>query len=188
MGSSAMLLFVLPASPMAQPWPIVAGSTLSAFVGFVIGRGLGHDAFACGLAVASAIAVMSATRSLHPPAASVALTGVLGGSLVDSAGWWFPLSPVALDAAVLTVVGWLFHRLVGNSYPHRRHLATTSFDPDVRPDGGVRDADLDAVLDRLGETYDIEREDLRTLLGELRLRALARQREDLAAGAVPPLD
>jgi CBS domain-containing membrane protein len=176
MGSSAMLLFLLPASPMAQPWPIVAGNTLSAFVGFALGRWLGHDAFVCGFAVALAIAVMSLTRSLHPPAASAALTGVIGGSLVDSAGWWFPIAPVALNAAILVVVGWLFHRTLGHSYPHRRHPTGPTDDSLVTSDYvGVSDKDLDAVLDRLGETYDISRDDLRLIVGELELRVLTHQ-------------
>ncbi len=34
----------------------------------------------------------------------------------------------------------------------------------------VSDADLDAVLARVGETFDIDREDLRLLLAELELQ------------------
>ena len=33
MGASAVLLFAVPASPLAQPWSIVGGNTISAFVG-----------------------------------------------------------------------------------------------------------------------------------------------------------
>ncbi|HEX4753361.1 MAG TPA: HPP family protein [Solirubrobacterales bacterium] len=88
-------------------------------VGFAVGQALGHGAIACGIGVGLAIAVMSVTRSLHPPGGAAALTGVIGSSLVDSAGWWCPLAPVALDAVLLVAVGWAFHRLSGHPYPHR---------------------------------------------------------------------
>ena len=35
-GASAVLLFAVPASPLAQPWPIVGGNTISALVGVTI--------------------------------------------------------------------------------------------------------------------------------------------------------
>jgi CBS domain-containing membrane protein len=175
MGASAVLLFAVPASPMAQPWPIVGGNTISALVGFAVGQALGHGAIACGLGVGLAIGVMSATRSLHPPGGAAALTGVIGGSLVDSAGWWFPLAPVALDAVLLVAVGLLFHRLSGHPYPHPGGPAASGEAPPTGRWPEVSDEDLDAVLAETGETYDIEREDLRLLLGELERRVLARQ-------------
>src|ERR1700755_2360476 len=67
MGASAVLVFVVPASPMAQPWAVVGGNTLSARVGFAVGQAFGHGALACGLGVGLAIGVMSVTRSLLPP-------------------------------------------------------------------------------------------------------------------------
>lgn len=189
MGASAVLLFAVPASPMAQPWPIVGGNALSALVGFGVGRALGHGALACALAVGLAIAVMSVTRSLHPPGGAAALTGALGGSLVDSAGWWFPVAPVAFNALVLVAVGWLFHRLIsGHPYPHPQTLAPATQDPPPTERVGVRDADLDAVLAGIGETFDIEREDLRLLLAQFEMQVLARQRPDLTCGEIMSRD
>jgi CBS domain-containing membrane protein len=187
-GASAVLLFAVPASPMAQPWPIVGGNTLSALVGFAVGRELGHGALALALAVGLAIAVMSATRSLHPPGGAAALTGALGGSLVDSAGWWFPIAPVALNAVVLVLVGWLFHRFSGHPYPHPQSLASATRDPLPTARVGVRDEDLDQVLAGVGETFDIEREDLRLLLAQLETQVLARERTDLTCGEIMSRD
>ena len=188
LGASAVLLFVVPASPMSQPWPIVGGNSLSALVGFAVGVGLGHGALACGLAVGLAIAVMSVTRSLHPPGGAAALTGALGGSLVDSAGWWFPVAPVALDALVLVAVGWLFHRLSGHPYPHPKAPQSATEDPPPSKRVGVSEEDLDAVLAEIGETFDVEREDLRLLLAQLETRVLARQRSDLSCGEIMSRD
>jgi CBS domain-containing membrane protein len=186
MGASAVLVFAVPASPMAQPWPVIGGNTISALVGFAVGQAIGHGAMACGVGVGLAIGVMSVTRSLHPPGGAAALTGVIGGSLVDSAGWWFPLAPVALDAVVLVAVGLLFHRLSGHPYPHRQPAAASTADPSPARWAEVSDEDLDAVLAAIGETYDIEREDLRLLLGELEARVLARQGAEASASTSPP--
>jgi CBS domain-containing membrane protein len=186
--ASAILVFILPASPLSQPWPVVGGNAISALVGFAVGRALGHGALACGLGVGLAIVAMSLTRSLHPPGAAAAVTGVLGGSLVDSAGWWFPLAPVAFNAAVLVVIGVLFHRLSGHPYPHRAAPEAATGDPLPTRRVGVREEDLDSVLAGIGETFDIEREDLRLLLGELELRVLARRHPDLTCGEIMSRD
>jgi CBS domain-containing membrane protein len=188
MGASAVLLFAVPASPMAQPWPIIGGNSLSALTGFAVGQALGHGAFACGIGVGLAIGVMSVTRSLHPPGGAAALTGVIGGGLVDPAGWWFPLAPVALDAVVLVAVGWAFHRLSGHPYPHRLQPEAPTRDPLPTARVGVRDEDLDAVLASIGETFDIDREDLRLLFTELELQVLARRHPELTCGEIMSRD
>src|SRR6478672_6228317 len=38
LGASAVLLFAVPASPLAQPWSIIGGNTLSALVGILVAR------------------------------------------------------------------------------------------------------------------------------------------------------
>ena len=37
MGASAVLLFGVPSSPLAQPWSIVGGNVLSALIGVTVG-------------------------------------------------------------------------------------------------------------------------------------------------------
>jgi CBS domain-containing membrane protein len=189
MGASAVLLFAVPASPMAQPWPIIGGNTISALIGFALGEAFGHGTLVCGLAVGLAIAAMSVTRSLHPPGGAAALTGVLGGGLVSSAGWWFPVAPVALDAVVLTAAGWAFHRWASrHPYPHRHATPAVTRDPAPTRRVGVQDEDLDAVLAEVGEAFDIEREDLRLLLARIEGRVLARERADLTCAEIMSRD
>ncbi|MFG3757464.1 HPP family protein, partial [Klebsiella pneumoniae] len=66
-GASAVLLFAVPASPLAQPWPIIGGNSVSALVGIVVARAIGDPLLAAAVAAALAIAVMSLARCLHPP-------------------------------------------------------------------------------------------------------------------------
>ena len=125
-GASAVLLFAVPASPLAQPWSIVGGNTISAFVGVTVAMFVQDPAIAIGLAVALAILAMSLTRSLHPPGGAAALTAVIGGTAVTHAGFWFPLVPIALNSLILVGLGIVFHRLAGRQYPHRQTIAPVS--------------------------------------------------------------
>jgi len=46
MGATAVLVFVVPSSPMAQPWAAVVGNTVSAAVGIACARWAGPPALA----------------------------------------------------------------------------------------------------------------------------------------------
>jgi len=119
MGASAVLIFAVPASPLAQPWSVIGGNVISAFVGVGIASVVSSPALASGLAVGGAILAMSLLRCLHPPGGAAALTAVMGGHAVTAAGWMFPLLAVGINAVILTAAGISFHRLSGHSYPHR---------------------------------------------------------------------
>jgi CBS domain-containing membrane protein len=178
-AASAVLLFAVPSSPMAQPWPVIGGNALSALVGVCVAQAIGGGALAGGLAVALAIGAMSVARCLHPPGAAAALTATVGGPAVDSAGWLFPLDPIATGALVLVAVGWAFHKLSGHAYPHVKPSAVATADPLPSPRTGLRSDDIDAVLAQMGETFDISRDDLELLLTELEARVLSRERAGL---------
>lgn len=118
-GASAVLLFAVPASPLAQPWPVVGGNMISAAVGMSVAWMVDIPALAVGLSVAAAIGIMSVTRSLHPPGGAVALTAALGGTAVSDWGALFPLVPVGLNSCLLVALAIAFHRIGGRSYPHQ---------------------------------------------------------------------
>jgi CBS domain-containing membrane protein len=154
LGASAVLVFAVPASPLAQPWPVIGGNTLSALVGVAVYRLVPDVAFAAGLAAGAAILVMSLARCLHPPGGAAALTAVIGGPTVHAAGFGFALLPVALNSATLVAAGLLFHRMTRRSYPHRAAAPVAA---------GLHAADIDAALADLHESFDIAPEDLDAL-------------------------
>lgn len=192
MGATAVLLFAVPASPLAQPWPIVGGNVISAMVGIVVSQLVPDPTVAAGLAVAIAILVMSFTRSLHPPGGASALTVVLGGPVVASWGPLFPLLPVGLNACILLGLGLLFHRLSGRSYPHvappkpANAHGTADLPPALRV--GFGKDDIDAALARLDETFDIDRGDIERLLKEVELQAIVRTHGELACADIMSRD
>lgn len=166
LGASAVLVFAVPASPLAQPWPVVGGNTISALVGVAVYRLIPDTGLAASVAVGAAILVMSALRCLHPPGGASALTAVIGSGAVHSAGYGFAFLPVALNSVSLVAIGLLFHRLSRHSYPHR---------PAPAPDAGLRLADIDAALEDMHESFDIARADLDALLSRAELHAARRK-------------
>lgn len=182
MGASAVLLFAVPASPLAQPWSIIGGNSISALVGVTVAHFIHDPVMACGLAVALAIAAMSFTRCLHPPGGAAALTAVLGGPAVVGAGFLFPLVPVALNSIILVTLGLVFHRLARRNYPHVAAPQANSHgtaDPPARQRVGFRPEDIDAALTTLDETFDIDRNDLERLLRQVELQAMVRSHRTL---------
>ena len=179
MGASAVLLFAVPASPLAQPWSIIGGNSLSALVGVTVVRLVPDPTIAAATAVALAIAVMSLLRCLHPPGGAAALTAVLGGPTVLAAGYMFPLVPVGLNSAILVLLGWLFHKLSRRHiYPHVAPPVAVNVhgtaDVPSQNRVGFRPEDVDKALEDLGEAFDIDRDDLDRLLRQVELRALDR--------------
>src|SRR5688572_10061306 len=66
MAASAVLLFCLPAAPLAQPWPVIGGNIVSALVGVACAL-MFEPLVAAPLAGGLAIAAMASLRCLHPP-------------------------------------------------------------------------------------------------------------------------
>ena len=57
MGAAAVLIFAVPASPLAQPWPVIGGNTLSALVGILAFNHIAAPMIAAGAGVGCSAAV-----------------------------------------------------------------------------------------------------------------------------------
>jgi CBS domain-containing membrane protein len=95
LGASAVLVFAVPASPLAQPWSVVGGNTIAALVGVLCVQLIDDPALAAGVAVAGAILSMFALRCLHPPGGAAALLAVL----THASSFDFVLFPVLTNSA-----------------------------------------------------------------------------------------
>ena len=177
LGASAVLVFAVPASPLAQPWSVVGGNTLSALVGAACAFAIPDQALAAATAVGLAIALMFALRCLHPPGGAVALTAVLGGAPVHELGYGFALVPVMANTAAMLLLAMLFNNAVGRRYPHqaqgRPHPHATR-DPLPSARVGFTADDLDAALASFGEVLDIDREDLEEIMVRAQMHARRR--------------
>ena len=115
LGASALLVFALPGSPMAQPWAVIVGNSLSAVIGITAFILIPEPLLAMPIAASLSILGMFVMRCLHPPAAAVALIVVLGH--IDH--YRYALFPVLIDSVLLALVAGIYSNLTGKSYPNR---------------------------------------------------------------------
>ncbi|KNE29703.1 HPP family protein [Achromobacter spanius] len=191
MGASAVLLFAAPASPLAQPWSIVAGNVVSALIGVFCAQMIPLPGLAAAVAVALAIGAMFSLRCLHPPGGAVALTAVLGGPSVASLGYGFALWPVGLNSLILLCIAVAFNGALKRNYP-RRHAdpAQGHHTRDAAPSTrlGFSRADLDDALAQRGELLDISKEDLEDIVLAAELRASVRRFGEVSCADVMSRD
>jgi CBS domain-containing membrane protein len=115
LGASALLVFALPGSPMAQPWAVIAGNTLSALIGITAAIVIPDSLLAMPFAASLSILGMFILRCLHPPAAAVALIAVLG----HVTHYRYAFFPVMVDSVLLVIAAGMYSNLTGKKYPNR---------------------------------------------------------------------
>lgn len=177
LGASSVLVFATPSSPMAQPWAVLAGNSVSALVGVVCAQTFGEPLIAAPIAVGLAITAMLALRCLHPPGGAMAITAVLSHATAFN----FVLFPAFTQSLLLVLVGVLYNSATGRRYPH----VTPS------PVGEVSDSarrftsdDLDQVLADYNQVLDVSRDDLEALLQRAEGLAYQRRLGDIRCGDV----
>ncbi|HWR03914.1 MAG TPA: HPP family protein [Humidesulfovibrio sp.] len=118
-AATAVLLFGTPKSPLAQPRNVLGGHVLSALVGVCANLALpGLPWLAGALAVAVAIALMHATKTLHPPGGATAFLAVAGGAKLTALGFGYVLAPSAAGALLLVGLALVINNLLpGRRYP-----------------------------------------------------------------------
>ncbi|HSU22340.1 MAG TPA: HPP family protein [Variovorax sp.] len=168
LGASAVLVFAVPGSPLAQPWAVVGGNVGSALVGAACARLIGDPVVAGAVAVLLAIAVMFTLRCLHPPGGATALLAATG-----PVGFGFAVFPMLVDSLLLVLAGMLYNELTGRRYPHAPAGAAS---PSSAAASGSRfsGADLDAALARYNQVLDVGRGDLERLLNDAEAAAYER--------------
>ena len=111
-GASAVLIYGAVKSPLAQPRNLIGGHVISAIIGVAFYNLFGaHMWLASAMSVATAIAVMHATKTLHPPGGATALIAVIGSHKIHALGYLYALVPVGLGALVMLVVALLVNNI-----------------------------------------------------------------------------
>jgi CBS-domain-containing membrane protein len=117
-GASAALIYGAIKSPLAQPRNFLGGHIISALLGVTMVKICGPYLWlAAALAVSCSIALMHATKTLHPPGGATALIAVISGPKIQNLGYLFVLMPVATGALLMLVIA----LLVNNLAPARRY-------------------------------------------------------------------
>jgi CBS-domain-containing membrane protein len=113
-GATCVLVFGYPDVPFSQPRNVIAGHVLSSCIGLAFLTAFGPVWWAMALATGTAIAVMMATRTVHPPAGSNPVIVFL-----YQPAWGFLLHPTLLGAVLIAVISVLYNNAVrkGAAYP-----------------------------------------------------------------------
>jgi CBS domain-containing membrane protein len=192
MGASSVLLFAVPASPLAQPWPVFGGNLVSAVVGVACAHAIDNPLLAAPLAGGLAILAMFLLRCLHPPGGAVALTAVLAGPAVQAAGYEFAFVQVGLNSALMVLAALAYNNLTGRRYPHTQHsmLQQVHDTQDLAPTErvGFTHGDLDAVLKSYGQVLDISRDDLEDIILATEMKAYERRFGVITCGDIMSKD
>ncbi len=118
-GASAVLIYGAIKSPLAQPRNLMGGHIISAIIGVAAYNIFNeHTWLAASVAVATAIAVMHATKTLHPPGGATSLIAVIGSQKIHDLGYLYAIIPIGLGAAIMLVVALLVNNIPKNRrYP-----------------------------------------------------------------------
>jgi CBS domain-containing membrane protein len=170
LGATAVLVFAVPASPLAQPWSVVGGNTVSALMGVLCAQLIQDPALAAGVAVAAAIVAMFALRCLHPPGGAAALLAVL----TQATSLDFVLFPVLTNSVLLVLVGIVYNTATGRRYPHGQVIERVH-----TPKSRFTSADLDEVLKRYNQVLDVSRDELENILHMAEMNAMERRMSEL---------
>ena len=188
LGATAVLVFAVPSSPLAQPWNCVVGNTISALFTLLLLWALPFlpQPLLAALAVGGAIALMLVCRALHPPGGAVALLTVLSATQMLALGWHL-LIPMAVLTALLVVVGLVYHRAFGRTYLHQPHAAQTPVKVKEGRSAGrlaLSSEDLQALLQRFDQSYNLGPDDLGELLAAAEEQAIKRRFAAVSCGEV----
>lgn len=161
-GATAVLIFAVPTSPLAQPWPLIGGHLFSASIGVFCFQMIPSFMLALAVAVSLSILVMQFTRSLHPPAGAATLGVLLGTPEIQSLGYWYVLDPVMINVVVMLLLGLILNNMVpGRRYPNKPVSHRKNKQEDwVSEKALFNQNDLKAALSDMGSFVDVSYADL----------------------------
>ena len=166
MGASAVLLFGVPHGALSQPWAVLGGHLISAFLGVTCQKLWPGHFWTAALAVGTAITAMHYLRCIHPPGGATALAAVISGPEVHNLGYLYLLTPVLLNVSAILASAIIFNSL----FPWRRypaHLARRRKIKAVKPaerQFELTQEDFAAAMEELDSYVDITAESLTELL------------------------
>jgi CBS-domain-containing membrane protein len=159
MGATAVLLFAVPHSALAQPWNVLGGHLISAAIGVSCAQFISEPLIAAPLAVGLAIGAMYYLHCIHPPGGATALVAVMGGDAITALGYLYIVNPVMVNVLIILAVA----VMVNLPFHWRRYPAGLSINEDKLPPGEktmIAHSDLVYALSQLDSFIDVSEQDL----------------------------
>ena len=121
-GASAVLVYGVIESPLAQPRNLIGGHVVSAIIGVTFHKLIPDVLWlSSSFAVSLSIVMMQVTKTLHPPGGATALIANIGSQKILALGYFYVLCPVLLGATILLLTAIFFNnRTKDRSYPRNK--------------------------------------------------------------------
>jgi CBS domain-containing membrane protein len=166
-GATAIILFALPHSPLAQPWSVLGGYFAATIFALLAAALIPSVLAAAALALGATVWFMTRFKCIHPPGGALVLLLVAEGapSLTQAL---HQMGVVLANGVVILLAALAVNNLLlRRCYPQCRAVAppglhqTGDAVPTERT--GLSHADLDQALRALGTFVDVQEDDLVTL-------------------------
>lgn len=163
MGATAVLLFAVPQGVLSQPWSVIGGHLLSAFVGVTCQQLFPDQAWTGALAVGLAICAMHYAKAMHPPGGATALAAVIGGTEIYQLGYYYLIMPIGVNILAILIMAILFNALFHwRRYP--AHLTRKQTVVHTRTYPHLAPEDFSAAIEKVDSFIDVSHETLMQLL------------------------
>lgn len=99
-GATAVLVFGVPSSPLAQPKNVIIGHFITASIGIAFSQYVEITPITLAIATGLGVSAMLITKTTHPLAGANPILIMASGQ-----GWSFLFTPVLIGAVVIVLVG-----------------------------------------------------------------------------------
>lgn len=162
-GATAIILFLMPHSPMAQPWSVFGGYLLSGGVALVVTSIMTNSILGICISVALIVALMIVLKCIHPPAGAIAIFVAVQETDSMNANSEV-MGGILLSAALILLIATIINKLLGRQYPQCLPVQPINVHktgdelPTIRT--GITHHDLDYALKKHGTYVDVQEAEL----------------------------
>lgn len=182
-GATAILLFASPQGSFSQPWAVLGGHMISAFVGVTCAHWVPDLMMASALAVSFSLLIMSYLGCIHPPGGGTAIAAIVGGVEVEQLGYHYLVTPVLINILILLALAVVFN----NVFPWRRYPAfllriESGNEQGMRvksdPPNEVTLDDIENAMEDMDGYFEMSAEQVKDLLDKASLQAEQRKQAE----------
>jgi CBS-domain-containing membrane protein len=105
-GATAVLVFGVSDSPLAQPKNVILGHLITSFIGVFFFQFIDVTPMSLAIATGLGVSVMLFTKTTHPPAGANPILIMLSGQ-----SWGFLVTPVLIGAVTIVLVGKMMQKV-----------------------------------------------------------------------------
>lgn len=163
-GSTGIILFTMPQSPMGQPWSVMGSYGFAVLIGLVI-EALNLPPIAgIGISIALVVWITMTLKCVHPPAGAITVY-----VFNQHPATWFDMAEIAISSIASALLLLLTASLVNNLFLGRKYpqcqpdpAANLHKTKDAPPTqrAGITNEDLDFALQQHGTYIDVQESEL----------------------------